>query len=1762
MTRSHRLLELAVVSLLFLSGNSFAADIVWDGTAADGFWTNGPQNDPNNPFPDNAGQGANWTIDSGTPGQIVTPDAGPGGAGIDYTFNGHNWTISGATISEDVQVKLDGGMLNITNSTVSLLPSSANTGSNLSGLNLGQNGAATSATFTSSDINISRSNGGGRALGLISGSSLDLIGTSVNLTAEGVSNRGKIDLNNGSSLSLDPNSSLTATGNLELLGAANTLTMVPGSSVNVFNLRANSGGEGTQDIMVNFGGGSFTVNDSNPFRDNSSFEGQFNWTGVAGSGTVTHTDLSENNNNLAGKVAQGFFSIEGTRIEPSLPASTIWSVPANIDALNAQLAAEVVNSKFFEVEVSGSTQILKLVASSVINWLPDADENWNDPNNWSSVAVPGVSDDVLFAAGAITAPRTVDIDTAVVVNKLTVGGSNQYTFDDLSGGTLDVNEYSVGGGTHEIAAPLAGGNTTISGAGTLILSSNNSGFTGDINIASGTLRINDPNNLGSGAVTVDGTLRFGDGYDAAYSKPLIGSGDVTVNLLETSDPNAIETLDLTGNNSAYTGTFTVQEGVLLVDNVNDLGDPNGITSIAGSTGVVQLNGGLTYNESFSLGGRAGNNFAGAEILPHLRNDSGNNTITGSITTNGGNFHNVTIDAGTTLTVNNTAGSPAVIDNTNGTLRFQGDGNTVIGNSATPGSGQITGDGNILKQGTGTLTIATASTDPNQFSTGDLTIEEGTVEVLFSGSNNGELANHIINVQAGATFDIDAFSFYNIQFVSNPDETVSTGDEIGQTITGAGTIVAQTLNGFEHMNLSPGDSVGTLTIQGNFSMITGTANAQGRLSYELGDTTTVGGTENDLVDITGNLTIDAGSASDRFFVNVIPVEGTLAAGNYRLMNYGGSLSGTGSGSNFGVNIVDSDDPNSANSYGATRQMFAVSTATSGQVNLVVTGSSEEKDWVGNDGTNPTFWDIDNSDNWSFGGADNEYLDLDEVTFGDSPSSLVVEIQQDVRPGSVRFNNSTGNDYTIGGADPNNTGTAAFGISGWTSVVKDNTGTAELTSRNSFQGGIVVNNGTLILNGPNGGVRGDVTVATGATLQLGNGLGSDHDTFPNGNPTITINGTLVENETDREALGNPITGTGSVRVEAGVLELNNPASTYSGGSVINGGTLEVDGGGNVGTGTITINGGQFRANGESHTISNNIVLNGGTISVGGSSASAFTLDGNVTVSGTGSVIKSDGGTGADGLTMAGTISGSSDLQVAADGGATVNFTGAVSTTGTIIKTSNGTMALSGGTGTISSPTIDVASGDLDVTGAAGGGLALSGQILSGEATVTGNVSTTSNSRIRVGNQGLGNERLVGHWQFDTNNGFDSSLNSRIASLGVATGIDPNTSASGAGSLTLKDNTRNGGANRATINGFSGPTGNSGRTYSFWLNAPDPNTLSQNNSGTLISAGSNNNSQRFDIKLAGGDQLRVEIAGNGISYPSTDGGVGFLDGGWHHVAVTLTDGGTLDDVKLYLDGTLVADDGASGGAAINTAVTDLFFGDSHNGGNDREFQGNMDDIQLYDVELDPNQVAFLFNNPGVAVSGLPLLFESVDFEISGDLTLDVTATVEIDLASTTAFDKLIVGGDLAAAGMLDVNLSGGFAPSDGDSFDILDFDPNGVSGSFVFDLPVLTGGLSWDTSSVLVDGVLSVVGGQNADFDTDGIVTGLDFLILQRNFGTGTTMAQGDADNDGDVDSDDLMIWENQFGSPPPLGAAVTSVPEPSALLLLSLAGVSLATCRRRR
>jgi hypothetical protein len=157
-----------------------------------------------------------------------------------------------------------------------------------------------------------------------------------------------------------------------------------------------------------------------------------------------------------------------------------------------------------------------------------------------------------------------------------------------------------------------------------------------------------------------------------------------------------------------------------------------------------------------------------------------------------------------------------------------------------------------------------------------------------------------------------------------------------------------------------------------------------------------------------------------------------------------------------------------------------------------------------------------------------------------------------------------------------------------------------------------------------------------------------------------------------------------------------------------------------------------------------------------------------------------------------------------------------------------------------------------------------------------------------------------------------------------------------------------------------------------------------------------------------------------------------------------------------------------------------------------------------------------------------------VMGDLMME-NGVIEIEIAGNQLgqYDALLVDGQLNAGGTMEILLED-YVPVSGDEFSIFGF--GSAVGDFSYVLPTLSEGLFWDTSQVLTTGVLSVYADlpPTGDFDNDGDVDGVDFLIWQR----------GESPNP--FSPGDLAAWQQNYGNGP-LSQA-TAVPEPGALLVM--------------
>jgi hypothetical protein len=92
----------------------------------------------------------------------------------------------------------------------------------------------------------------------------------------------------------------------------------------------------------------------------------------------------------------------------------------------------------------------------------------------------------------------------------------------------------------------------------------------------------------------------------------------------------------------------------------------------------------------------------------------------------------------------------------------------------------------------------------------------------------------------------------------------------------------------------------------------------------------------------------------------------------------------------------------------------------------------------------------------------------------------------------------------------------------------------------------------------------------------------------------------------------------------------------------------------------------------------------------------------------------------------------------------------------------------------------------------------------------------------------------------------------------------------------------------------------------------------------------------------------------------------------------------------------------------------------------------------------------------------------------------------------------------------------------------------------------------------GMITVAPSIPGDFNHSGTVDGNDLTVWRGSFGSGNG---ADADGDGDSDGADFLVWQRNLGQHNALAVTAT-VPEPTAVMLLSVAGLAIGMRLRKR
>ncbi|MCO9285591.1 autotransporter-associated beta strand repeat-containing protein [Salmonella enterica subsp. enterica serovar Kentucky] len=816
---------------------------------------------------------------------------------------------------------------------------------------------------------------------------------------------------------------------------------------------------------------------------------------------------------------------------------------------------------------------------------------------------------------------------------LTLSGANSYTGGTtISGGTLvATNVEALGSGDVTDNAVLelnTGGDFTnaISGSGqvvksgdkTLTLSGANS-YTGGTTISGGTLVASNVEALGTGDITDNATLELNAGGD--FANNIGGTGSV----VKSGD----KTLTLSGSNT-YTGGTTISGGTLVATNVEALG-----------TGNVTDNATL----ELSTGGDFANNIGGTGSVVKSGDEtltlSGANSYTGGTTISGGTLVASNVEA---------LGTGDVTDNATLELNTGGDFDNAI-----------SGSGQVVKSGDKTLTLSGA----NSYS-GATTISGGTL-----------IATHVNALGTGAIDNrasllLDASGQFTVT-----DLTTESG---GNTEIGAGsTLQATTLT-------QKSDS--TLTINLNSNTADPVIHAASQVS--------LAGT----LDITGVgdvLDSDPASTDDLDTFTLIASDKTIAGDFEKLTVAGmdadladfitvdGRIDDTGKQYELTTALTwyaDRDD--------AVTDAHGTFNLTNADGSFAVNTVLENVDAT-LDPASATGWDGTSLIKQGAGtlilNAENTYTGGTTISGG----TLVATNVDALGSGDVT------DDATL---ELNTGGTFDNAISGSGQVVKSGDETLTLSGTNTYTGGTLISGGTLVASNVEALGTGDVTndavleLNTGGTFD--NAISGSGQVVKSGDKMLTLSGansysggTLISDGTlvasNVEALGsgdvtndavlelntggtfdNVISGSGKVEKSGDDALTLSGSNTYTGGTLISGGTLVASNVEALGTGDVTDNatlalnaGGDF---------TNNI---GGTGRVEKSGDQTLTLSGSNTY--TGGTLISSGTLVATSVDALGTGNVTNNATLALNTGG--DFINNIGGTGRVEKSGDDALTLSG-------------------------------------------------------------------------------------------------------------------------------------------------------------------------------------------------------------------------------------------------------------------------------------------------------------------------------------------------------------------------------------------------------------------------------------------------------------------------------------------------------
>lgn len=768
----------------------------------------------------------------------------------------------------------------------------------------------------------------------------------------------------------------------------------------------------------------------------------------------------------------------------------------------------------YTFNATGGFITLTLTGTAPPVWNVDADGTWATAANWAN-GVPNSSGANAIFGSAISQPRTVTLAAPATAGVLTFNNVNRYTIGGAS--TLTLNGTSnvtatILLGNHTISAPVAlskpldltlshatdslditgtlSGSSAInkSSVGNLTLGGNNTLFSGALNFSNGTLKFAN-GGLGTGSLALDtATLEWaaGNTQDISSRSITFGAGAVTFN---TGENNV-----LLANNIGNLGSapFTkAGEGKLTL-----AADTGFLGNVTISAGTLQLgNGGTTGSVTGEIANNAQLRIArsGDVLFSNLVTGTGSlvqqgpgnlqvaaaNTFSGTTTIAGGSiilfsgmglqnstlaYNNgdglLDLDLNVAVTLGGLEGNKALsLMNFNSApvaLTLGGNG------QATTYSGALSGDGSLIKTGTG-VTILTGA---NAY-TGTTTVNGGAATGALELDQGGSITGGALTVTGNSRLTIfdGSYTTAAASNVTNAGTTTATLEIFGGTSTFSGGL----------------NATGNMNIPYLISVAGGTLNAAsmalGRTSQSITTEPTAGINTTGLfinggaVNITGNLLLGNGTATNST-VNAKMDSGSLTVGGVLTigLNNGGRWSlldingGTFTSTDAitGIQLGGATVGNAAlliNSGVATAERIQFGQGTNGGTHLLRIGNGEL--YLGSGGL------VDGST------ADASFIRLTGGILGAKAAwSTTLPIELTNAPVIKAADASNvAHDITISGA-----------VTGAGSLEKTGDGVLALTGTYAYTGATTVSDGTLTLPSATLSDTASVEIKTGAVLNL--------------------------------------------------------------------------------------------------------------------------------------------------------------------------------------------------------------------------------------------------------------------------------------------------------------------------------------------------------------------------------------------------------------------------------------------------------------------------------------------------------------------------------------------------------------------------------------------------------------------------------------------------------------------------------------------------------